>query len=274
MPATTRRGTRPRHDLSEAATSHALTVARTADGWPSLPISPRVGPARCATRPPIPAAATKGLHVRNRTKLLLVALTAAITLGALLSTASANRIAQSNQNFRATWSALRFIGFVTVECHVTIEGSFHSRTLAKVAEALVGYVSRATVDEGHCTGGSARVIQETLPWHLRYQSFTGTLPRISGITDRQVGSGFQVTGVVLGFPVTCQITSTAASPMVGINNVNTTTGQVESLRPDETALIPVSSGGGSCGSSGRLAGTSTTLTLLGATTKITVTLVA
>jgi hypothetical protein len=210
--------------------------------------------------------------MRNRRKLLLVAPIAAIALGALLSTASANRIAMTNPNFRATWTALEFVGFVTVRCHVTIEGSFHSSTLSKVAEQLIGYVSRATVDEGHCTGGSARVIQETLPWHLRYESFEGTLPNITGVTDRQVGSGFQVTGVVLGFPVTCQITSTAASPMVGI--ITVAGGVAVNIRPG-FAQIPVSSGSAfACGGSGRLSGISTTLTQLGTTARIILTLIA
>jgi hypothetical protein len=216
-------------------------------------------------------AKTKGTHVRNRSKLVLVALTAALTLGALVGMASANRIAQSNQTFRSTWNALEFIGFVTIRCHVTIEGSFHSRTISKVAEALVGYVSRAIVDEGHCTGGSARVLSESLPWHIRYASFTGTLPNITGIVLRQVNAAFQVSAVVLGAQVNCLFKSTAASPMRG--TVEVSGGVAQNLTP-EAAQIPRSSGSEfSCGNSGRLGGTSTSLTVQGATTKITVTLV-
>jgi hypothetical protein len=207
-------------------------------------------------------------------KLLISGLISALTLGALVSTASANRVALSNQTFRATWTELGFIGFVTVRCPVTIEGSFHSRTGSKIAEQLIGYVTKATISEGRCTGASARVLQESLPWHIRYESFTGVLPRISGVGLRKVGLAFQVTGVVLGFPVSCLFKSTAASPAVGTVNVNTATGAVESLRPNEAAPIPLSSGSGACGNSARLSGTSTTVTTQGSTTRITFTLVA
>lgn len=211
--------------------------------------------------------------MRNRTKLVLAALTAALTLGALVGMASANRIAQSSQSFRTTWNSLEFLGFLTIRCHVTIEGSFHSRTISKVAEALVGYVSRAIVDEGHCTGGSARVLGANLPWHIRYESFTGTLPGITGINLRQVNAAFQVSGTLLGSQVNCLFTSSAASPMRGTVNVGTG-GVAESLTPEEAAPIPKTSGGELCGTSGRLRGTSTSMTVQGAATKITVTLVA
>jgi hypothetical protein len=210
--------------------------------------------------------------MRTRGKLALAALAVAITLGALVGTTSANRIALSNQTFRATWSSLGFVGFASIRCHVTMEGSFHSKTLAKVAEGLIGYVTRATVDEGHCTGGSARVLQETLPWHIRFESFSGTLPNITVAWKRIVGAGWQVGANVLGAPVLCLFTSTAASPLRGGANISA--GVVESLTLTETSQIPRSSGSELCGTSGRLAGTSASLTVLGTTTKITVTLVA
>lgn len=66
----------------------------------------------------------------HRSNVVLSALSAAVVLAALISTASANRIATSSRTFRATWSSSEFIGFeggVPVSCAVTIEGSFHSR---------------------------------------------------------------------------------------------------------------------------------------------------
>lgn len=210
--------------------------------------------------------------MRNRSKLLLAALTAALMLGALLSTASATRIATSNQNFTATWAKLRFIGglFGNVECAVTIEGSFHSRTITKMLELLVGYVTRATVAETRCTGGSARALASTLPWHIRYNGFSGTLPNITQIHLRIVGAGFLVQ--VGGVP--CLYLSSANSPMRGWVNRSTTTGEATSIRVDETAAIPKSSGSGICPGTGRLEGITNSLTLQGNTTKITVTLVA
>jgi hypothetical protein len=215
------------------------------------------------------------MEMRHRSKLLLAGLTAALAFGALISTSSANRIALSGQQFRATWNNLKFVGFVTVECHVTIEGSFHSRTISKVLEALIGYVSRVTVDETRCTGGSARALNETLPWHIRYGGFRGTLPIITSIELRLVGGRFlvQVAGIA---PAKCLYTSSMASPMKGIVTRNTATGVASSLRVDETAAIPFTSGTSSfsCMTSGRLEGTTNGLSEGPTSTSITVTLVA
>src|SRR5262245_55820756 len=103
-------------------------------------------------------------------KLLLATFTAALLLAAV-TTASGTRIAsKAQQTFRATWRALRFINLSgTVECAVTLEGSFHSKTYSKVAELLIGYVSRAFVNA--CTGGSVIFLTTSLPWHIRYDGF-------------------------------------------------------------------------------------------------------
>jgi hypothetical protein len=213
--------------------------------------------------------------MRHRSKLMLAGLTAALAFGAFVSASSANRIALSGQQFRATWNNLKFRGFVIVECHVTIEGSFHSRTISKVLEALVGYVSRVTVDETRCTNGSARALTETLPWHIRYGGFTGTLPIITGINLRLVGGRFlvQVAGIA---PAKCLYQSSATSPMKGIVNRNTATGVASSLRVEEPSAIPFTSGTSSfaCGNSGVLEGTTNGLSEGPTSTSIVVTLVA
>jgi hypothetical protein len=198
--------------------------------------------------------------MRQRSKLVLAGLTVALAFGALVSASSANRIALSGQQWRATWNAVKFVGFGTVECHFTLEGSFHSRTISKVLESLVGYVSRATVDETRCTGGSARALTETLPWHIRYGGFSGTLPIITGVDERLVGGRFlvQVAGIV---NAKCLYTSSASSPFKGIVNRNTGTGVASSFTLEEPSSIPFTSGTSSfaCGSSGRLGGTTTGL---------------
>jgi hypothetical protein len=198
--------------------------------------------------------------MRQRSKLVLAGLTVALAFGVLVSASSANRIGISGRQWTATWNAVRFVGFVTVECHFTLEGSFHSRTLSKVLEALFGYVSRVTVDETRCTGGSARALTETLPWHIRYGGFEGTLPIITGISERLVGGRFlvQVAGIA---PSKCLYTSSAASPMAGIVGRNTGTGVAQWLRVNETAKIPFTSGTSSfaCGNSAGLGGTTTGL---------------
>lgn len=223
--------------------------------------------------------------MRNRSKLLLTALTASVVLGALVGAASANRIALSNRFFRATWTALEFtdtLGVTQVKCPVTIEGSFHSTTISKVLEALVGYVTKATVGSP-CTEGTAIVLQTTLPWHIRYAGFTAAngLPAIESIKLRLVGAGFLIMKVNPIHPeqqFRCLYKSTEASPMIGVVNRSTATGEATNLTP-EAARIPLFDGTltepeSTCFASGGLKSASNTLTLQGNTTKITVTLVA
>jgi hypothetical protein len=216
--------------------------------------------------------------MRNRSKLILAALTAALALGALVSAATATRIAVSNQLFRVTWTGLSFNGgssFGEVRCPVTIEGTFHSRTIVKNTSSLIGFVTSAAVGSP-CTGGTATILQGSLPWHIWYNGFTGRLPDITGIQLRMLSAAFKVKSNLNGQE--CLYTAEAASPMKGSVNRTTSTGVAESLRPDETAGIAITSGAtgfAQCPTSGFLRGASNTIGVQGNTaTKITVTLVA
>ncbi len=185
----------------------------------------------------------------TRTRLLWGALLAALTLSAALSTAQARRIETSEQHFLAIWEEaekLTFEAIANIECKVTLEGSFHSRTISKVCGQLIGYVTNAQVARP-CVGGNGWALNgverlkngmttsQTLPWHIRYASFRGTLPRISGIRTQLVGAQFLIEGAGLG---ECLATTTAAKPAFGIIEVNETTGAVEGLRADESVTIP------------------------------------
>jgi hypothetical protein len=106
--------------------------------------------------------------------LLLLAVTA--------GSASARSISSSNQNIRGTWRSLEFASsLVTVRCPLTLEGSFHTRTIAKVERSLIGAVMGAILKQESCTNGRSTPRSETLPWHLTYESFAGTLPNISNV---------------------------------------------------------------------------------------------
>lgn len=81
--------------------------------------------------------------------------------------------------------SLEFAGvFGTARCAVTVEGSFHDRTTTKVADRLVGYITRVTL--GECPTGSATVLTETLPWHVRYAASPApaTQATIVGVATR------------------------------------------------------------------------------------------
>src|SRR6478672_9457988 len=118
--------------------------------------------------------------MRNSAKLGLTALIAALLLASALSTASARNLSSEIQNIRTTWRSLEFESpLVTVRCPVTMEGSFHSRTIPKIARLLIGAVTRINIKNESCTNGTATV--EGFPWHITYESFTGNLPSISSV---------------------------------------------------------------------------------------------
>jgi hypothetical protein len=206
--------------------------------------------------------------MRSRSKLLLTALTAALVMAATVGTASARNLELAeaeDQRFTATWTPLEFTalgGFIRVRCNVTLRGSFHYRTFAKT-RSLVGYVTSAALTRT-CTGGEAFILNGTerlpngttpatsLPWHVLYDSFTGTLPRITGVRLALVGASFLL--IALGNE--CLYRSTSTEPAFGIVNVTTATGVAASLTADNNSSIPLNvTLAGSCPASGRFAGT-------------------
>ncbi|HKG03287.1 MAG TPA: hypothetical protein VKB03_08895 [Conexibacter sp.] len=127
--------------------------------------------------------------MRTSVKLILTALAASLLLSAAISTASARSFSFSNQSFRGTWSSLEFASAATARCAVTLEGSFHSRTTVKNPRSLIGLITRAIVNRP-CVEGTASAFNgveryngitpaNTLPWHVTYEGFTGTLPAIT-----------------------------------------------------------------------------------------------
>jgi hypothetical protein len=143
------------------------------------------------------------------TKVVLAALTATLALAIAVVAASANRLAGNETQFRTIFTSMEFIGGgATVRCPVTLEGSYHSRTISKVVGSLIGYLTKTTV--GTCNGGTARANTETLPWHIRYASFTGTLPTIRTISQNIIRSSFTVG--ILG--INCRYTPAEVTAVV------------------------------------------------------------
>jgi len=148
--------------------------------------------------------------MKRYSRILFAAVVAAVTLGALVGVAGANRLSVSTRTFSATWSPMTFTGggFATTRCNVTLAGSLHSSTFTKTVGSLVGYITGASINA--CSGGEARANDETLPWHIRYAAFTGTLPNISSVRHNIVGFRFEAYN-----GLRCRYTSTAAAPVVG-----------------------------------------------------------
>jgi hypothetical protein len=190
----------------------------------------------------------------------LLALTAStVLLAAVVGTASAGRFSVSSQTFRATFNRIDFTGgFGTTECAFTVEGSFHSRTHAKVAGLLLGYVTRAGV--GPCSRGSATVLTETLPRHIQYVSYSGTLPNLNAIQKLARWLGLRILEPV--FLIVC-LSSEASVTMTDNREAG---GAL-------TSMTLSGRGPTSCGTEGAIQGTSSSYTVIGSATRITVTLI-
>ena len=221
--------------------------------------------------------------MRTYLKLAITALVASAALAALVGSASAGRLSISNQNIRVVWSSLEFKSSgVEVRCRVTIEGSFHTRTIAKVRGSLIGYLTKAIVARP-CTGGTAWAhsgeanevlggsFTNNLPWHITYEDFAGTLPNITSLRILLSGALFTIRSTIFGITALCEYITGTAGNATGIAGRNTTTGVVDWLVasgrirsvqgfpcPEGTFTSPERDG---------------LITLLGNTTRITVTLI-
>lgn len=194
-------------------------------------------------------------------KLLLAVAGATVLLGALVSTASATRLRSTSPTLRANFPRVNFTGgFGTTECAVTLEGSLHSTTIVKTRGLLIGYITRAVIGGTHCIRGSATVLNASLPWHVRYDSFSGTLPNITALNTTVSGAQFNVKEPVFG--VEC-----LASGGTATGTYNREAGGVL------TSAVIGGESPTSCGINGGLSGTSNSLTVLNSTTRITVTLI-
>lgn len=190
--------------------------------------------------------------MRNRSKLLLMGLTAAMLLSIGVGSASANRLSTNATAQRIVWTPLTFAstGGSVIRCNVTLEQRFHSATIAKVRGSLIGFITAANV--AACSGGAVTVLTATLPWHVRYNSFTGTLPSLTGVNFDLIGTAFRIqpTG-----SIACLARSTVENPARGTAVISG--GRVTGLRADPTATIPLEGFFCAFGGEGTFSGTGT-----------------
>jgi len=206
-------------------------------------------------------------------KLAIAGLAATLAMAVAVGSVSARNFRLSSQTSRVTWGPLRFFGEGGVEaemrCPLTLEGTFHATTIAKVARTLIGFITRArsgTSTTG-CTRGSVTILQETLPWHLTYERFSGTLPRITRIRLLLRGISFRVDP---GIGIACRYGHPEENAAGEINLG--ASGEANSISADNTIRLR-GFGEFGCPPEGGFEGTSNSLTVLSATTRITVTLI-
>lgn len=191
--------------------------------------------------------------LRRLVLVLVGTLAAAATVAAI---AGARNISMSDSAIRATFREFRSGGSggsVDIRCPLTLEGSFHSRTYAKVRGTLVGQITRAAM--GHpCTGTGGdmyvlngvevqegRTVANTLPWHVRYFSFNGTLPRLSAVTLDIIGFSW----IYPPFGEVCLYRSTETNPARFVWNVASES-RVTGITAEPTPPVLLNSGGILC----------------------------
>lgn len=216
-------------------------------------------------------------------KLVLTALVAAAALAALVGSASANRLSATSKSLRVVWSSLEFVGPVTLRCRVTLEGSFHENTIVKTSGILAGYITAAVVSHP-CTAGSVwayngtdrnealgnATVPSTLPWHISYEGFTGTLPTPTAIRVLLQLSRFLARASFFGIPILCAYRADAVNGNVtGTANLGAG-GRVTSLVA--SGRIRSETGGCPEGSFSSPAGDGT-FTVLGTSNSVSITLI-
>jgi hypothetical protein len=182
------------------------------------------------------------VHIRI-TQLFMAMAAAALLLAGIVASASARTLSTSEQSIRASWSSLEFAGGgATIRCRVTLEGSFHSMAIAKVARSLAGAVTRSIIAHP-CTNGEAWADNGTeseplgtapnkLPFHITYESFAGTLPNIETINLLVSRFSYLIRTTVLG--LTCQGRYGRAEDNITVIAARAGGGGITSLTPSAT----------------------------------------
>jgi hypothetical protein len=197
--------------------------------------------------------------MRQLSRLLLVSVTVTVALFVAVGSASAATFDIAGESFRTVWRSVTFeAAGSAVRCPLTLTGTFSVATFTVAARTRIGTVTRAEL--GTCTGGTARVLTETLPWAIQYGSFAGTLPNITSVGLRLVGASLSI------FPsglVNCLARTTETEPIVA-NASREALGAIRTMSISETDTIRVE-GGFLCSfaGAGHMSGTSENVTLQG-----------
>ncbi len=204
---------------------------------------------------------------QSTARTLAAVLAATLLLAVATTTAAARNLSFSNQNIRVTWSSLEFASAANIRCRITLEGSFHSRTNVKVPRTLIGALTRITVDTENCTNGRSIPRTELLPGQITYEGFAGTLPNISSVYALISRVRFQV--ICAGIATcdygtsTTNITGAVDTTGGSLTNLSVVAGRNQAGLHSGTAFCP---GVGTFAGSG-------TVTLLGTTTRVSVSLI-
>jgi hypothetical protein len=123
----------------------------------------------------------------TKRKAIVAALIAVVALAVASAGATASRSISANPGGSITGTSAGTLTFaeggLEVQSHVTLVGSLH-RVIPKIIGWLAGLIRSCRSDRGTANVFVLPVnilCELTLPWHVRYNGFTGTLPRIATI---------------------------------------------------------------------------------------------
>lgn len=176
---------------------------------------------------------------------------AALFVAVLGAQASGNTFSVSSKPVRIVWETLRVVGSITAACEVTLEGSFHERQIGKMEGALMGSVTSAFANS-RCITNTLVVLTTRIPWHIKYESFTGNLPAINSVFTQLIGFEVQT---IEGFGGTCLYHSTSERHLLFLLAVRA--GFIDGARVEGTPRIPRASGGLGCPAEAAVSGNAT-----------------
>jgi hypothetical protein len=139
----------------------------------------------------------------------------AMTMVVICSAASASRLEIPNGSRGFRFGRINSTEFITtmgsINCELQLSGTWRSRTITKSAGAVIGEVNTGQLV--NCSEGQIGLMLTTgtIPWEVRYSSYTGTLPEITSVTFQVVG--FRILIRPIG-GISCLYRSTAEAPLV------------------------------------------------------------
>ena len=148
--------------------------------------------------------------------------------------ASARNLSLDDRDIAMRWARLSFISsfeeLISVSCTINMIGSFHASTFAKSAGSLVGINALSQLPT-NCAGGTATVPLASMPWHLTYDSFAGSLPSIAAVRLNLIGFTALLRREFFG----CELDSTTLEPVP--IDLGITGGVITSATIDPDAVI-------------------------------------
>lgn len=179
----------------------------------------------------------------------------AVLVCVVAAAAGATTLQVSPRDVRITWSELKFRGgfgestMIETSCAVSFGAEFRSGTFAKAVEPVAATMYTPSIV--YVCRGQGEPIIYLQSWPLRFASFSGTLPSVSGVSF--TSTGFSVT-VAMGGLFECRYSFNRSA---GLLRLGVSGGTIAEARFDESLPMLLASGGFLCPAEMTVSGTAT-----------------